>query len=260
MSSLNSCIYQGEVFHQRFTPKKHRFSYRIFFLAIDLDELTQLSQLGRYFKTDGFAPLRFFAPDYLQHKQNISKQDVWDKVVSLGGDDKAGKILFIGQMRCFGLYFSPINSYYCYDQNEKLAYLLAEVSNTPWNERQYYLIDVSTEQQCEKTFHVSPFMDLNMRYHWRIKAPAETLSLTIENVADNQSDNPTINTAQRKMFTASINMKRQAFTNKNLLKNLLAIPMMTAKTVLGIYWQALKLYIKGVPYVAHSKKENHHVS
>jgi DUF1365 family protein len=251
-SSLNSCIYQGEVFHQRFSPKKHRFSYRIFFLAIDLDELPLLNKMGRYFKTEGFAPLRFFAPDYLDNKKQISKQDIWNKVTQLGGEDRSGRILFIGQMRCFGIYFSPINTYYCYDQQNKLAYLLAEVSNTPWNERHYYLIDIDSDLKSEKNFHVSPFMDLNMKYHWRIKDPTERLNLSIENYAKDKSG--------EKLFIASIAMKRQTFTNKNLLKNLLAIPMMTAKTVLGIYWQALKLYIKGVPYIAHSKKESNHVS
>ena len=251
MSALKSCIYQGEVFHQRLRPLQHKFSYRIFFLAIDLDELQQLNKMGPFFKTDRFAPLRFFATDYLSNKKQISRQDVWHKVRALGGEDRFGRVVFIGQMRCFGLYFSPINSYYCYDHKDKLSYLLAEVSNTPWNERQYYLIDITSKQSSEKTFHVSPFMDLDMHYHWSITPPAEQLKLSIETTKDTD--------LHRKLFTAAIVMQRQPFTNKNLLKNLLAIPMMTLKTVLGIYWQALKLYIKGVPYVAHSTKEKKHV-
>lgn len=249
---IHSCIYRGEVFHQRFTPRVHKFSYMIFFLAIDLDELPLLNKMGRYFKTDGFAPLRFFAPDYLGHKTSITKHDVWDKVTELGGQDKGGRVLFVGQMRCFGLYFSPINTYYCYDREGQLSYLLAEVSNTPWNERHYYLIDLQNEQVCEKAFHVSPFMDLDMKYHWRIKAPAQHLSLSIESRSQNK--------AEEKLFRASIAMTRQPFTNINLLKNLISIPMMTAKTVLGIYWQALKLYAKGVPYIPHSQKEKNNVS
>jgi len=246
MSTLNSCIYEGQVFHQRLAPRVHKFSYRVFFLAIDLDELPLLNEMGCYFKTNRFAPLRFFSPDYLLNKQQLHKQDVWDKVSRLGGEDKHGRILFIGQMRCFGLYFSPINSYYCYDQDNNLRYLLAEVSNTPWNERQYYLVDIKNHQRCEKTFHVSPFMDLDMHYLWHVKAPAQHLHLSIENIPNDNKN--------KKLFSATINMTRQEFTNKNLLKNLLAIPMMTAKTLLGIYWQAMKLYFKGVPYIAHSKK------
>lgn len=262
MKQLNSCIYQGEVFHQRFSPRQHKFSYRIFFLAIDLDELPILNKMGRYFKSDRFAPLRFFAPDYLQKKTEISKQDVWDKVIELGGEQQPGRVVFIGQMRCFGLYFSPINTYYCYDQADNLVYLLAEVSNTPWNERHYYLIDTGEKTECAKTFHVSPFMDLAMKYQWRITSPQESLNLSIENFESTASAN-TLQAAEskpKKLFIASIAMTRQEFTNKNLLKNLLAIPMMTAKTLLGIYWQAMKLYIKGVPYIAHSKKEKTNAS
>lgn len=262
MMQLNSCIYKGEVFHQRFSPRAHKFSYRIFFLAIDLDELPILNKVGRYFKSDQFAPLRFFAPDYLDNKSEVSKQDVWDKVIELGGKQQSGRVVFIGQMRCFGLYFSPINTYYCYDQHNNLVYLLAEVSNTPWNERHYYLIDMGEKTECEKSFHVSPFMDLAMKYQWRIKAPKEKLTLSIENFESTPAA-PRVgveSNAPKKLFIASIAMKRQEFTNKNLLKNLLAIPMMTAKTVLGIYWQAMKLYLKGVPYIAHSKKEKTNAS
>lgn len=252
-NALNSCIYQGKVFHKRFSPKQHSFSYNLFFLAIDLDELPILSGLSKYFKVNRFAPLSFRCSDYLNHQQQISKADIWLKVQELGGDDLQGRVLFIGQMRCFGLYFSPINTYYCYDLDGKLAYLLAEVSNTPWNERHYYLIAIESEQICAKSFHVSPFMDLAMKYHWRINEPAEQLHLAIENYH------------QQKLFSASIAMKRQEFSNENLRNNLLSIPWMTAKTLLGIYWQALKLFCKGVPYIAHStipnaKKEKNNVS
>lgn len=249
---IHSCIYRGEVSHQRFTPRKHRFSYRIFFLAIDLDELPLLNKQSRSFKTDRFAPLRFFAQDYLEKKNTVTKNDVWNKVTELGGENREGRVLFVGQVRCFGLYFSPINCYYCYDQQEELTYLLAEVSNTPWNERHYYLIGLDSDLQCDKTFHVSPFMDMQMKYHWRIKNPGKHLSLSIENRAQDCT--------QSKLFRASIAMTKQPFSNKNLVKNLLAIPMMSVKTILGIYWQALKLYLKGVPFIGYSKEEKRDAS
>jgi len=243
MEKLNSCIYVGEVRHKRLSPREHSFSYNIFFLAIDLDEIQELNTFGWWFKCDKFAPLSFRSSDYLQQKEPITKQLVWQKVQHLGGQNFAGRVMFIGQMRCFGLYFSPINLYYCYNHNNQLAYLLAEVSNTPWHERHYYLIDLNGDLICEKDFHVSPFMDLNMQYHWRIKEPGEDLSLHIENYSD------------KKIFTASVKMKRIEFSNQNLRNCLLAIPVMTLKTLAGIYWQALKLFIKGVPYVGHSTKK-----
>ncbi|RJG48136.1 DUF1365 domain-containing protein [Motilimonas pumila] len=235
---FNSCIYTGVVRHRRFAVAKHEFSYKMFLLALDLDELPALQQASRWFKVNRFAPLSFRCSDYLTGKASLTRQDIWEKVSQLGGAPLDGKVIFIGQMRCFGIYFSPINMYYCYKNDDELVYLLAEVSNTPWNQRHYYLIDIENQPVSDKDFHVSPFMDLAMKYHWRIKAPGKQLSLHIENHNDT------------KVFDASLNMQRTALNNDNLRRSILSIPAMTVKTVCGIYWQALKLYLKKVPYIA----------
>lgn len=253
VSTLKSGIYKGWVGHRRFSPKKHSFKYQMFLLAIDLDELAQLSALGPWFKSNKFALLSFKSSDYLSHQAQLSKVDVWDKIESLGAKQAPHRVMFIGQLRCFGLYFSPINLYYCFDENDDLLSLLAEVSNTPWNERHYYLIPVNQQDEknnpqkliSEKAFHVSPFMDLNMQYQWLIKKPDEQLKLRIEN---------THLTSGEKLFDANLTMTRMDFTNQNLRRCITSIPMMTLKTLWGIYWQAMKLFIKGVPYVAHEKK------
>jgi len=240
MNSLNSCIYHGEIRHRRFTPKKHNFSYKIFLLAIDLDELDQIAEMGPWFKKDKFAAMTFRSTDYLTKKATLTKQDVYQKVQSLGGQALSGLVLFVGQLRCFGVYFSPINLYYCYDQSDHLQTLLAEVSNTPWNERHYYLLEMQEKLICEKDFHVSPFMEMNMQYHWRINAPGKKLNLHIEN--HNKDDDEIV-------FDATLAMSRMALSNKNLRRCFFSIPSMALKTLAGIYWQALKLFIKGVPYV-----------
>ncbi len=243
MTTLHSAIYVGDVRHRRFSPKKHNFSYKLFLLAIDLDELEQVTALGPWLKKNKFAPMSFRCTDYLNHKASLSKQDVWQKVQALGGKTLTGRVLFVGQLRCFGLYFSPINLYYCYDQKDELRYLLAEVSNTPWNERHYYLIEMAEKMISEKAFHVSPFMDINMQYHWRIKAPGKKLNLHIENHKEN------------KIFDATLMMQRIELNNENLRRCFFATPSMTLKTLAGIYWQALKLFVKGVPYVPHAGKK-----
>lgn len=246
MKPLNSCIYTGHIRHRRFSPKKHSFSYKLFLLAIDLDELDEVTALGPWFKKDRFAPLSFRCTDYLSHKTSVSKQDVWQKVQLLGGQALTGRVLFVGQLRCFGLYFSPINLYYCYDHAEQLRYLLAEVSNTPWNERHYYLLKIEKKMISEKAFHVSPFMEMNMQYYWRIKAPGKQLNLHIEN---HSKEN------EQKIFDATLMMRSMELNNRSLRRCFVSIPSMTIKTLAGIYWQALKLFIKGVPYVAHAKKK-----
>ena len=252
-SNLKSGIYKGWVGHRRFSPKKHSFKYGMFLLAIDLDELPKLTELGPWFKSNKFAPLSLKCSDYLTHQSHLQKRDVWQKVQTLGVTKEPSRVLFIGQLRCFGLYFSPINLYYCFDEKDDLICLLAEVSNTPWNERHYYLIPLNKENKeinsqkliSKKVFHVSPFMDLNMQYQWVIKKPNKRLTLHIQNV-DLASGS--------KVFDANLAMTRMDFTNENLRRCIVSIPMMTLKTLWGIYWQAMKLFIKGVPFVAHAKK------
>jgi DUF1365 family protein len=244
MKTFNSCIYRGQIRHRRFTPKKHDFSYKLFFLAIDLDELDQVAKMSPWFKKDKFAAMSFRSSDYLDNKPSLRKQDVWQKVRSLGGKTEPGRVLFVGQLRCLGIYFSPINLYYCFDQAEQLCYLLAEVSNTPWNERHYYLLTMTEKLICEKAFHVSPFMEMEMHYQWRIKVPGKRLNLHIENHSKENNE---------KVFDATLTMSRMELNNRNLRRCFLSIPSMTLKTLAGIYWQALKIFIKGVPYVPYKK-------
>ncbi|MFO6424424.1 DUF1365 domain-containing protein [Motilimonas sp. KMU-193] len=242
----HSAIYQGMVRHRRFAPVAHDFKYRVFFLALDLDELDAVAELGAWFKQDKWAPLTFRHSDYLHPEQRVTRTAVWQQVKALGGTEYGGRVLMLGQLRCFGLYFSPVNFYYCYGQDDQLMYLLAEVSNTPWNERHYYLVDVSANEPTDKVFHVSPFMDLDMKYHWRIKPPAKQLRLHMENH----------NSA--KLFDASLMLQRLDLTNQNLRNQVIKLPSMTIKTLAGIYWQALKLYLKKVPYIPHPGSATEH--
>ena len=240
MNTLNSCLYSGVVGHCRYKPTLHRFSYSIFLFALDLDELNSLPDLGWWFKIKRTALMSFRPSDYLDHQAELTRQTVWHKVASLGGELLDGQVIFVGQVRCLGFYFSPVNFYYCHEANGELRYLLAEVSNTPWNERHCYLIDARTQAPIPKAFHVSPFMDLNMTYHWRFSPLEDVLNLQITNQAE------------ERLFNAAMRLDRKPLTKAELRAQWLRIPAMTIKTVASIYWQALKLYWKKVPYVPHS--------
>lgn len=158
----------------------------------------------------------------------------------MGGSwDTDGRSMMLAQCRCLGLYFSPINFYFCYDSDDNCQYMLAEVSNTPWRERHYYLLNFSEELKVKKAFHVSPFMGMDMDYHWKISPPDKRVRVHIENHQ------------QEKVFDATMALIRQPLEAKQLLSTLLSIPSMTLKIVLSIYWQALKLFIGKVPFVAH---------
>jgi DUF1365 family protein len=236
---MNSAIYEGHVRHRRFSPKNHTFNYTMLLLALDLDEVKQLAECHVIFSLKKFAPMSFFQDDYIKNEPGNLKQRIASKVSRLGGKWDGYKVVFMGQCRSFGFYFSPANFYFCYQESGECRYMLAEVSNTPWLERHYYLVDLQSDMKTKKTFHVSPFMDLDMTYHWRIKPPSNKVLVHIENHKDH------------KQFDATLAMTKQEITKRNLLKAWLSAPMMPFKVVAGIYWQAAKLFLKRIPFIAH---------
>lgn len=236
-----SAIYRGVVHHQRFVPKVHRFQYSIYLYWLKLSELESLSQnvKGLSINRAGFSAVKFLRADYLGDANTPLEEAVLERMSELHGSILSGDVFFLGQIRTFGWYFSPVNFYYLRDEHGKYSHMLAEVSNTPWNKRHHYLVDLEKQEDCPKAFHVSPFNPMDMTYQWRIKQPSETLQLHLSCIK------------HEKHFEAALNMKRQPLTSKTLRNALLAIPSMTLKTVAGIYWQAIKLFFKRIPIYMH---------
>ena len=242
--SLNSGIYWGNVRHRRFGDVPHQFSYQLYMMGIDIDELSQLCAKSMIFGRKWYNPIRFLEKDYLKSELGDLKQRIDQKVRQLGGNwNDSNRVVMLAQCRCFGLYFSPINCYFCYDEQDQCRYMLAEVSNTPWRERHYYLVDLKLNFRNKKAFHVSPFMDLNMDYLWKVRPPKKSTLVHIENHTS------------CKMFDATLSLSKWEFNASKLMKTLSLIPVMTLKVVLGIYWQALQLFFKKVPFVAHPSGE-----
>lgn len=236
---MNSALYSGHVRHRRFTPVDHQFSYSIYMPLIDLDELPLLPQLG--IRLGRFSPASFYHQDYLGGGD--IKTRAQQRIAELTGEQLTGRVMLLCQLRYLGCSFNPVNFYYLYDASDRLRWMLAEVRNTPWNERHTYAVKPDGSETTEKVFHVSPFNPIDMIYHWRLSAPGKSLSVHIEN-----------HRAGRE-FDATLHLRRQALTRRNLRYHLWRFPLMTARTALAIYWQAFKLWRKGAPVYDHPKSE-----
>ena len=238
-SELNSALYTGQVHHCRYTPNIHEFNYPIYMFSLDLDEIEKIESSIRFFSSRAFSPLRFNRTDYLGDPQQDLKQSVLSEVSQLGGNtSQIDQIILLGQVRCFGLYFSPVNFYFCFSKGEAI-YMLAEVHNTPWNEMHCYLVNVKNPQSQKKEFHVSPFMGMDMNYEWKIQLHNNHINIHIENW---QSE---------KIFDATLALQKRPLDNSAITTVLKHFPMMTLSIVKGIYWQAIKLFIKKIPYHSH---------
>lgn len=243
---MKSALYIGEIAHQRYLPKAHRFRYPFFMWFLNLDELEDLPNLGWWFSVKHWAISRMLRSDYLGDPHLPLADAVRARLLELTGHAVKGKVCGLMNMRTLGLYFSPVNFYYGFDEEGSFTHFLAEVSNTPWNERHHYaylLADGQYELRQSKAFQVSPFNPLQQQYRWRINPPRSEVGVEIA-VSDSRGP----------VFEARLHLDRQELNLATVRRLLLKKPIMTASIIGGIYYQALKIYLKGIPYLPYNRE------
>jgi len=253
-----SCLYVGQVRHRRFTPKQHHFSYKLFLMYLDLSELPSVFDRFWLWSIEKVNIASFRRNDHLGDKKLSLETSVRNHIEDETGRRPQGSIRLLTNMSYFGFKFNPVSFYYCYDKDDKaLEFIVAEVNNTPWGEQYCYVLDSNDNQSTNihsdngfhryhesKRFHVSPFMPMDMQYDWRFSTPGEKLSVHMENY---QHD--------KKVFDATLKLTSREITGSNLALTLIQFPMVTLKIVLAIYYQALRLWLKRIPFVNHPKNE-----
>lgn len=242
---MATCLYTGRVEHIRYRPRLHRFRYRMAMLYLDLDEpeaLAGFSALtGRW-----FSPLRFRGRDHGGGQADL-KSFVQELIEERTGAVHQGPVHLLTGFGFMAYRFNPVSFYYCHaPDGERLQFVVAEVTNTPWHERHYYVLDVRHQHGAQvqyrhpKAFHVSPFMGMDNEYQWRIGMPGKDLSVDIG-----------VNHGSERLFSAVLWLNRKPLTRRNLWLSLAWMPFNSLKVIVAIHWQALRLWLKKAPFYPH---------
>jgi uncharacterized protein len=253
---MHSALYTGRLRHRRFTPRAHQFSYRLFMMYVDLAELDEIFR-GRWLwsaRRPALAWLR--RADYLGDPAQSLDAAVRERIAAHTGVRPTGAIRMLTHLRFFGIGFNPVTFYYCFDAADtRVESIVAEITNTPWNERHAYVLTGPAQDpdprvlryRFAKEFHVSPFMPMEMNYDWRFGVPGERLAVNMQNFQHGD-----------RVFDATLDLTRREIGAGALARALVAFPCMPATVLAGIYLQALRLWLKRIPIHVHPSRTPPH--
>ena len=238
----NSSIYTGTVIHKRFKPKIHYFNYKVFSLLIDISELDLLDKSLKIFSYNKFNIISFYNKDHGPRDGRCLKNWVVNNLQKNKIETNNILIKLLCYPRIFGYVFNPLSIFYVYDKDSNLISILYEVKNT-FGEQHTYIFKTKKNQNlvqhvCKKKFHVSPFIEMNCVYFFRLLKPCNKISISI----DLQDQDGKI------LYAAQDGIKTE-LNNKNLAKSYLKHPLMTFKIILAIHFEAFKLWTKGIKFI-----------
>ena len=248
---MNSCIYNGVVFHTRFKPVKHHLDYKTFSLFVDLDEIKKLDKYIPIFSINRFNVFSFYSKDHGERNGKPLKKWVMENLKKFNINKKINKIKLLCYPRIFGYVFNPLSIFFCYE-NKTLKAVFFEVKNT-FNEQHTYIFKIGNKeiikQKCKKKFYVSPFMEMETYYDFKLLKPNKKLFVSIK-----QSDKEGL------ILNAVQKGERKEFNFKQFIINFFKYPLMTIKIIIAIHFEALLLWKKGAVYRNRNQKIKNNLS
>jgi hypothetical protein len=243
-----AAIYFGKVMHRRLRPFGHRFVYRVFSVYLDIDRLAEIAAGSRLFAHNCFNLFSFHDRDHGRRDGSALRPWIDGQLKRGGLDIAGGRVMLLCFPRLFGYVFNPLSVFFCYAASGQLVAILYEVKNT-FGEQHCYLIaaprrNTSTswlDQEIDKRFYVSPFIDMQATYRFRLREPGAKLSLTIREFG-----------SDGELLIATQHGIRRPFSDAVLLKAFVLYPLMTLKVIAAIHWQALQLWRKGERVRVHT--------
>lgn len=244
---MQSCLYLGWVRHRRATPRVHQFRFPLFMLYLDLAEVERVFEGRWLWSTRRAAVARWKRSDHVGDPAVSLDTTIRDMVARETGRRPAGAIRLLTHPRYFGYGFNPVSFFYCLDAAGSVETIVAEVNNTPWRERHCYVLAASSDPrervrrfELKKALHVSPFMPMDVEYDWRFVEPGDRLAVHMQNRREGQV-----------FFDATLSLGRTPITAASLAAVLIRYPLMTTQVIVGIHWQALRLWLKRCPIHTH---------
>jgi len=237
-----SAVYEGWVRHRRFDPVAHEFRYPLFLMYLDLAELPGVLDPYPLWSARRRALARFRRADFLGDPARPLDACVRDAVAAETGELPTGPVRLLAGLRYLGHSFNPVSFYYCFDPDERVQAVVAEVENIPWRQQHAYVLQRGEtvgpvlSQKIEKQFHVSPFMGMDETYDFRASEPGETIAVSISSSAS---------------FDATLDLRRRELSRPLMARLLARYPAHSLAVVARIYGQALRLKLKGAPYHPH---------
>lgn len=248
--TLKSCLYQGLVEHRRLSPAKNEFTYGALYYFLDLDEVSSIFNIPFFMSYNFPGLLSFWRKDYFGEAKKSLKESIHEFVFTKTGKRLEGPVRLLTNISYFGFCFNPASFYYCFAKDGvTLETIVLEVTNTPWNERHQYVMEYTGAGKkvfnLDKEFHVSPFMPMTIDYTWVFNDPKESAYILMQNRNSGQKE---------LIFDATLELKRIPLTRWTMFTSFVKFPLITFKTAVAIYWQALILYFfKKVPFYDHPK-------